>query len=161
MFLWVVVGNRRLHVLADYEFSGSVPGWAWCWVFVPSCTLLPPIFAGVLVVKSGTLRRVIMTGVFGLPTGSVAAGIAVIQKERTMSPEKRRRWLKDSFKKSARKVSILSGVTSACFCLLDSLLLSIKVLTLNHGTRRYGKTARFVVFLIAASRPAFIWCVQS
>jgi L-rhamnose-H+ transport protein len=125
-------------------------------------TLMPPIFAGVLVgqVLGTTSGRVIMTGVFVCLLGIVAAGIAGIQKERTMSPEQKTAVIKEFNLRKGLAVAILSGVTSACFAYGLAAGAPIKVITLNHGTSALWQGLPvLVVVLIGGFTTNFIWCV--
>ena len=96
----VALGRRRVDVRPDHALS-RVVAWAWrlCWACAPRLArLMPPIFSGVFV-QPGSWNCV-RAALFLVECSSacwelLAAGVAGIYKERTMSAEQKRAVIKE------------------------------------------------------------------
>jgi L-rhamnose-H+ transport protein len=125
-------------------------------------TLLPPIFSGVLLTQVlGTISgRVILSGVFVCLLGIAAAGLAGVQKERTMSSDEKRSSIAEFDLRKGIAVATLSGVMSACFAYGLAAGAPLKALTLKHGTPQLWQGLPvLIVVLIGGFTTNFVWCL--
>jgi L-rhamnose-H+ transport protein len=125
-------------------------------------TLLPPVFNGVFVTQVlGTISgRVILSGVFVCLLGIAAAGLAGVQKERTMSSDEKRSSIAEFDLRKGIAVATLSGVMSACFAYGLAAGTPLKALTLKHGTAQLWQGLPvLIVVLIGGFTTNFVWCV--
>jgi L-rhamnose-H+ transport protein len=125
-------------------------------------TLMPPIFAGVFMTQVvGTLSgRIILFGVFVCLCGIMAAGLAGISKERTMSPAQRKAVIKEFELGKGIAVATLSGVMSACFAYALAAGDPIRRLTIARGTAALWQGLPVLtVLLVGGFLTNFVWCM--
>lgn len=125
-------------------------------------TLMPPIFRGefrteVLGTHSGLI---ILLGVGICLLGIVFAGAAGISKEKEMSEEQKRAFIKEFYLKKGLLVATFSGVMSACFAYGLAAGDPIKEITVRQGTAPLWQGLPvLVVLLLGGFTTNFIWCL--
>ena len=123
-------------------------------------TLMPPIFNGQFVsqVVGTNSGRVILFGIAVCLIGIAIAGLAGIQKERSMSSEAQKAAIEEFDLRKGFAVAVLSGVMSACFAYGLAAGDPIRNLTLQHGTSTLWQGLPvLVVVLLGGFTTNFVW----
>ena len=122
-------------------------------------TLMPPIFNGDFVthVLGTTSGRVILLGIGVCLLGIAIAGLAGVEKDRSMPAQSA---IKEFNLKKGFGVAVLSGVMSACFAYGLASGEPIRKLTMQHGTPELWQGLPVLIVVLAGGFTTnFIWTV--
>jgi L-rhamnose-H+ transport protein len=125
-------------------------------------TLMPPIFNGTFAtqVLGTTSGRVILLGIAFCLVGIAIAGMAGVDKERTMSVEAQQSAVQEFNLRKGFFVALVSGVMSACFAYGLAAGNPIKAMTVRAGTPPLWQGLPvLVVVLLGGFTTNFIWTV--
>jgi L-rhamnose-H+ transport protein len=125
-------------------------------------TLMPPVFNGTFVsqVLGTPSGRMILFGIFVCLLGIAIAGMAGVQKERTMPVTEQQSSIKEFNLRKGFGVATLSGVMSACFAYGLAAGNPIRAATIHAGTPNLWQGLPvLVVVLLGGFTTNFIWTV--
>ncbi len=125
-------------------------------------TLMPPIFNGTFAsqVLGTTSGRTILFGIFVCLVGIAIAGMAGVQKEKSMPAAEQQSSIKEFNLRKGFGVATLSGVMSACFAYGLAAGNPIRAATLHAGTPNLWQGLPIlVVVLLGGFTTNFIWTV--